>query len=178
MGAALGTGFDALEWFGKPVYSAEHHCIAIAGSCVVTYSTQPPNEKYFSAWNAAVVQVSSQQSSKISVVTIIDSNARIPDESERALIRGAMKRYAPSIQRFGYVIEGRGFAAAAMRSAISLTSLAARTPYRQKVFATVEEAGVWLARTSADAGDRMDAKALSSLAQAMRARVNGLARTS
>jgi len=170
------TAFDAGDSFGKPVYSDEHHCIAVAGSCIVTYSTQPPNARYFIAWNATVARLEEQQLGLLSVVTIIDSNAPIPDEAARTLMRSTMNRYAHSVERFAYVVEGRGFAAAAMRSAISLVSLAARTPYRQKVFASVEEAGVWLSRTSSQPSDGMDAKALSQLAHAMRDTVSGLAR--
>lgn len=168
--------FDAVERSGRTVYSDAHHCISVAGSCIVTYSNQPPDARYFVAWNAAVARLEAQHSGLLSVVTIIDSSAPSPDEAARTLMRSAMNRYAQSIERFAYVVEGRGFIAAAIRSAISLVNMAARTPYRQKVFASVEEAGVWLARTSPQPGQGMDAKALSSLAHAMRDTVSGLAR--
>jgi hypothetical protein len=116
-----------------------------------------------------------QQPDKLSILVIIDGGSRSPDESQRKLIASATQRYAHSIERFAYVVEGRGFAAAALRSAISLISLATRTPYRQKVFAGVEEAGTWLAQTAPKPGSGMAAIALSALVHTMREKVRLLA---
>jgi hypothetical protein len=161
--------------FGTYVYTDEQHCIATAGSCVITYSKQPPDAKVLAVWQRAVAQVAAQQPGKSSVLIIIDSGARSPDEPQRKLIATALQRHADSIERFAYVIEGRGFAAAALRSAISLVNLATRTPYRQKVFATLEEAGVWLAPANGP-GSRMDARALSALVHTMRDKLSQVAR--
>lgn len=171
----MGHAPDSASRFGTQVYSDINHCITVVGSCIITYSKQPPDVRYFAAWNAVMARLTEQR--RLSVVTIIDSNASIPDEATRKLIRTAMQRYTQSIERFSYVVEGSGFGAAAMRSAISLTNLAARTPYRQKVFATVGEAGVWLSRTSSSSSSEVDASVLNAVAHAMRATVNGLART-
>jgi hypothetical protein len=122
-----------------------------------------------------VARVAEQQPGKLSILVIIDSGSRSPDESQRKLIATAMQRYAPSIERFAYVVEGRGFASAALRSAISLVNLATRTPYKQKVFATLEEAGAWLARAGGEAGSGMDALALNALVHTMREKANGAA---
>jgi hypothetical protein len=83
-----------------------------------------------------------------------------------------MQRYARSIERFAYVVEGRGFGAAAIRSALSLLSLAARTPYRQKVFASVDEAGAWLPQAASGPGSDLDPPALSALVHTMRDEVD------
>jgi hypothetical protein len=151
--------------------------MATLGRCIITYSRQPPGAKYFGAWQVAMARLAEQQAGQLSVVVIIDSNAATPDESARKLIRAALQRYERSIERFAYVVEGRGFGAAAMRSAISLVSLAARTPYRLKVFASVDEAGVWLARAAREAGSALEERALGSLADSMRDKLKSLART-
>jgi hypothetical protein len=162
--------------FGTHVYSDGLHCIAVAGSCIIAYSKQPPDTKYFAFWHSIVSGVVAQQPGKLSILVIIDSGSRSPDESQRRLIASATQRYAQSIERFAYVVEGRGFAAAALRSAISLISLATRTPYRQKVFATVEEAAVWLVQAAGETGPGRDARALSALVHTMRDKVNGQAK--
>jgi hypothetical protein len=154
--------------FGTHVYSNEDQCIATAGSCVITYSRQPPDTRVFAAWHPVVARLAGQHAGKVSILVVIDSGARTPDESQRKLIASAMQRHAQSIERFAFVVEGRGFASAALRSAISLLNLATRTPYRQKVFATLEEAGVWLAPAWRERGSAMDARALSALVQTMR----------
>lgn len=162
--------------FGTHVYSDEQHCIAVAGAYIVAYSKQPPDAKYFASWHSIVSRVVAQQPGKLSILVIIDSGSRSPDESQRKLIASATQRYAQSIERFAYVVEGRGFAAAALRSAISLISLATRTPYRQKVFAAVEDAAVWLARAAGEAGSGRDVRPLSALVHTMRDEVNGQAK--
>jgi hypothetical protein len=168
------TAVDAVNLSGTHVYTDEQHCIASFGSCIVAYSKQPPDTKYFASWHAIVSRLMAQQPDKLSILVVIDGGSRSPDESQRKLIASATQRYAHSIERFAYVVEGRGFAAAALRSAISLISLAARTPYRQKVFASVEEAGTWLAQT-AKPGSAMATSALSALVHTMREKVSLLA---
>lgn len=167
---------DAVTPFETHVYTDEHHCIATAASCVITYSKQPPDAKVLSIWQQAVANVSEQQRGKSSVLIIIDGGARSPDEPQRQLIAAALQRHAHSIERFAYVVEGRGFAAAALRSGISLLNLATRTPFRQKVFATLEEAGAWLAPAAKGPGHRMEARALSALVHTMRDKVSQVAR--
>jgi hypothetical protein len=160
------------------VYSDAHHCIFIAGRCILTYSNQPPDAKYFTAFATAAARVSEQHAGRLAVITIIDSATPIPDESTRKLIQTTMQRYASAIERFAYVVEGRGFAAAAIRSVISVLGLAARTPYRQKVFASVEEAEVWLAHAPPQPGSAPATSRLSPLARTMRDKVAVLARAS
>jgi hypothetical protein len=73
------------------------------------------------------------------------------------------------------VIEGEGFGAAALRSAISLMSLAARYPYPQKVFKRVSDATAWiLPRMSAELPDVTVASTLASV-ELMRRQVKPLA---
>lgn len=169
------TASAAVTPFGTHVYSDEQHAIAIAGRCIITYSKQPPDAKYFAAWNQAVARLTEQQPGKLSVLIIIDSSTPTPDESSRKLIAATMRRYADSVDHFAYVVEGRGFGAAALRSAISLVNLATRTPFRQKVFATLEEASVWLAHAARDRRPAVDPQAMSSLVHSMRAEVEALA---
>jgi hypothetical protein len=162
--------------FGTHVYADQHHCIATAGRCIITYSKQPPDAKYFAAWHATVDHLLQQAPGMFSVVNVIDSSAPPPSDAARQLIADAMQRHARSIDRFAHVVEGRGFGAAAIRSALSLLSLAARTPYRQKVFASVEDAGAWLVQAASEPSSGLEARALSSLVHTMRDKVAGLAR--
>lgn len=166
---------DPLDPSAPLTYADEHHCIASIGRCIITYSTRPPDARYFQAWDAIAARVMQRHPGKLAVVTIIHSDSPTPDEPQRKLIRSAMLRHADSVELFAYVVEGRGFAAAALRSAIALTNLTVRTPYRQKVFGSVEEAGAWLAHGDRDAGASIDPGELAPLAQTMRQRIKGLA---
>jgi hypothetical protein len=128
------------------VYADAHHSVSISGPVIVTYSTDAPNPRYLVAWDHATTRLAARISGPIFVLTIIDGITPTPDEPSRKAIRNTITRHKDQIGAFAYVVEGRGFAAAAIRSAVSLMSLAARYPFPQKVFANVPEASQWLAR--------------------------------
>jgi hypothetical protein len=125
-------------------YSDAHHSIALCGNVVLTYSSDMPNPSYLEAWTQATDRLMARGTERIAVVTVIDSRARPPNDDSKKLIRSTIERHKDHIEAFAYVVEGRGFGAAAMRSALSLINLAARYPFRQKVFSNIEEGAQWL----------------------------------
>ncbi len=129
---------------GALIYADGQHCIGIQGNVILTYSTEVPHPKYLAAWAAATDRLVASEGPLISVITIIDSDVRAPSEPSKAAIRATIGRHRQNIHAFAYVVEGHGFAAAAMRSALSLISLAARYPFPQKVFASIEDAAPWV----------------------------------
>jgi hypothetical protein len=135
------------EVVGGLVYSDAHHSVWLCGPVIVTYSTDAPNQRYLMAWAQATTRLAARISGPIFVLTIIDGVTPTPDEASRKAIRNTISRHKDQIGAFAYVVEGRGFAAAAIRSVVSLMSLAARYPFPQKVFANVPEATQWLARS-------------------------------
>jgi hypothetical protein len=160
---------------GGHLYCDEHHCIVVYGNAILTYSTDPPNPMYLQHWTRATEQLADKTSGSISVVTLIDSRSRAPDELSKKTIRATIGKHSQHIANFAYVVEGTGFGAAAMRSALSLISLAARYPFPQRVFSSVEAAAPWILNT-ADAGRfGMDAASLIAAAALMRGQVRQLA---
>lgn len=74
------------------------------------------------------------------------------------------------------MIEGEGFGAAALRSAMSLMSLAARYPYPQKVFKSVGDAAAWILRRSGgESADGATVANILALVELMRQRLKPLA---
>ncbi|MEY4550418.1 MAG: hypothetical protein RL685_6613 [Pseudomonadota bacterium] len=132
---------DSLRYFDS------EHGIAISGNIVISLSMQPPNAGYLAAWTQAMDQLVSDVPGPICVLNVIDAGARAPDEAAKAAIRRTVQRHAARVGAVVYVVEGRGFAAAAMRSALSLLSLVARYPFPQKVFPTVASSGAWITET-------------------------------
>jgi hypothetical protein len=158
------------------LYSDQDHCLCVYGPTVLAFSLQQPNPRYLQAWTRAVDDLVKSSSDPISVLIIIDSGARPPDEASKREIRNSTHRHGPRIGAFAYVIEGEGFGAAAMRSAVSLISLAARYPFPQKVFKTVEQAAPWvLPSAPSDAHQEPTVVGLLSAVQAMRRAVKHLA---
>ncbi|MET0791245.1 MAG: hypothetical protein ABW061_06955 [Polyangiaceae bacterium] len=110
----------------------------------MTFSISAPNPHYLEVWTRTVDLVLDQFQAGLLVITIIDRLAQAPDDVSKANIRNTVTRHSAQINAFAYVVEGEGFRSAAMRSAISLISMAARYPFPQKVFGRPEDAVPWM----------------------------------
>lgn len=122
------------------MYVDAHHAISVVGHVALTYSLTPPDMAYLNRW----VDLMPQMDPPILVLTVIDSGARAPDAAMKDAIRKTIKHHEKRIGALAYVVEGEGFGAAAMRSALSVINFAVRFPFPQRVTATVSEAAPWL----------------------------------
>lgn len=160
------------------LYSDAEHCVSVYGSVVLSFSLHPPNPRYLEAWAAAVDQVASRSEHPVSVMTIIDSRCRAPNEASKTAIRNTIVQHSRRIGAFAYVVEGEGFAAAAVRSAVTLISLVARYPFPQKVFKQVEPSCEWtLARVPPEPGQHVTAAGLRARVELMRSSLQQFAAT-
>lgn len=114
--------------------------MCVLGNVALTYSLAAPSARYLATWADVIERLEPP----ILVLTVIDSRARAPDAASKAAIRQTVTRHERRIGGLAYVIEGEGFGAAALRSALSLINLAARYRFPQKVTATGGEAVPWL----------------------------------
>jgi hypothetical protein len=156
-------------------YAARNHCLSVYGNAIVSFSLQPPDPAFLEVWTRAVDRLAKSSTVKISVVTVVDSNARPPDDASRRAIRDAVSRHHHDIGAFAYVVEGHGFGAAALRSVVSLISLAARYPFPQKVFANVADAAAWMLQRTPAGSEDVTAGGLVSVVEMMRNQVKQLA---
>ncbi|MEI9953952.1 MAG: hypothetical protein WDO74_34500 [Pseudomonadota bacterium] len=134
----------------------------------MTYSSHAPNPHFLEAWTRIVELVGERFEAGLLALTIIDRDAHAPDDVSRAHIRDTVTRNAAKIKAFAYVVEGEGFVAAAVRSALALISLAARYPFPLKVFGRVEGAVPWLLNRPGEDGGRASAAKLVDLANSLR----------
>jgi hypothetical protein len=130
------------------IYSDTDHCVGVVDHVILTYSAQAPNPAYLEAWTRAMDGLVQRLGEPIVVITVISHLARAPDEQCKKVIRAIIGAHRAHIGAFAYVVEGHGFGAAAMRSALSLISLAARYPFPQKVFANMSDAAPWAIRST------------------------------
>jgi len=126
------------------VYQDEQHLIGVRGNTVVSCSLDAPNPRFLEACSRTMDSLARQRSLPLLLLTIIDQRARAPDDAGKLAIRQTMLRHAAQIHAFAYVVEGEGFAAAAVRGALSLISLLARYSFPHKVFGRVEDAVPWM----------------------------------
>jgi len=158
------------------IYSDSDHCVSLLGNVIISFSLQPPNPSYLKAWTKAMDHLVESTSGPIAIATIIDSRSRPPDETSKRAIRATVSKHAARTCAFVYVVEGQGFAAAAMRSALSLISLTARYPFPQKVFANVPAGTAWLfQRMESVAVTSATSREIGSTVETMRSRVKHLA---
>ena len=148
----VSTADSAKIRLGVPVYRDPQHVVCVCENAVLTYSSDAPNPRYLAAWTQTVQLVLQQFG--LLVLTIIDRNAHAPDDASKTSIRNTIVQHASQIDAFAYVVDGEGFRAAAMRSALSLIALAARYPFPQKVFGRVEDAVPWMLRRPYHPGQR------------------------
>jgi len=126
------------------LYSDQEHCLSVFGNTVLSFSLQPPNPQFLEAWTAAVERLAKRSKGPISVMTIVDGRCPPPGDAAKAAIRDTVVRYSREIGAFAYVIEGDGFGAAAVRSAVTMIGLVARYPFPQKVFKDASAACSWM----------------------------------
>jgi hypothetical protein len=126
------------------IYSDQDHCVSVYGNVILSFSLQPPNPRYLRAWSAAMDRLVASSLGPVAVVTIIDSQAKPPDEASKNAIRACLTKHGQRTLAFVCVVEGNGFAAAAMRSVLSLISMTARYPFPQKAFANPQDAVSWV----------------------------------
>jgi len=161
------------------LYSDQEHCLSVYGNTVLSFSLQPPNPRYLAAWTAAMERLAKKRSdSRISVLTVVDGSCRPPDDASKKAIRNTIIQHSNEIGAFAYVIEGDGFGAAAVRSAVTLISLVARYPFPQKVFKEVGPACLWtLDRVPPAAEQGTTAAGMMAAIKTMRSQVRQLAAT-
>jgi hypothetical protein len=109
----------------------------------------------------------SGQAGGVAVLVVIEAGTPPPDAMTRDLITDAMRVDAARNRGIAYVLEGTGFASAAMRGVITGTLLVVRPPYPTRVFATIEGSAPWIVSKLSPAG--FDALALVVAMSRMRA---------
>jgi len=155
----------------KPIFIDEEHCVRSLNNVIVTFTKAPPSPSYLRAW-AAEADAIVGRCGDLVAYTVISRVAAAPSEEAKAEIRKVMTRHEARIQGVAYAVEGAGFSAAAMRSALTLISLVARYPYPQKIFSTVSESSTWIAglgRADGAKGPSITAPQLDALVGSMRA---------
>lgn len=151
------------------LYSDAEHCLAVVGRTVISFSLQPPSPGYLKAWASTMDRLAQHSSESISVLTVIDGRSRVPDDAGKTEIRNTVLRHQKQLCAMAYVIEGQGFTAAAMRSAISFISLLARYPFPQKTFANIAAATAWtMQQVPSEASHGTSAAEIISVLEVMR----------
>ena len=126
--------------------STSEHCCCAFGNVVLTRSLRAPDALYLRDWVNAILRHGRTQPQGLGIVIFIDAEAQPPNEAERGLIKDGFIRVRPVVRGAVQVIEGQGFMAAAMRGALTVTSLASGIGYPIKVTGDVGQAATLLSK--------------------------------
>ena len=82
-------------------------------------------------------------------LVVLRSDVPPPPEAARALIKRVFQEFSKVVVAGAMVVEGTGFLGSALRSILTMLSMAARPKYPLKVFSDVAEACEWLIQSMA-----------------------------
>ena len=129
----------------EPLYVGDDHCVAIIGPIIVTVVHNDPHPdilKHQQGWLKRLREVAPDGSG---FIVVLQSNVPPPPEPLRAVIRRTFDEYGKVVRAGAMVVEGTGFAAAALRGVLAMIHMAARHRYPFKVFGNIGEASTWIA---------------------------------
>jgi hypothetical protein len=128
----------------EPLYVGDDHCVAIVGPVIVTIVHHDPHPdilKHQQNWLKRLREVAPDGSG---FIVVLQSNVPPPPEPLRAVIRRTFDEYGKVVRAGAMVVEGTGFAAAALRGVLAMIHMAARHRYPFKVFGNIGEASAWI----------------------------------
>ncbi len=126
------------------LYAGEDHVAALIGPCLTLIVRREPDPHILqeaSRWADELLKAYPQ---KGGLIVVIQASASPPSEASRARIDRAYTEYGRGVVAGAMVIEGKGFVAASIRSALSLIMLRSKYNYPIKTFATVAEGATFL----------------------------------
>lgn len=150
------------------LYGGEDHVAGLVGSCLVLIARGEPGESITTEAPKWVDALLASYPGKCGgLIVLIQANASPPSEVARKRIDAAYHAYGRGVVAGAMVIEGTGFVAASIRSALSVLMLTSRYPYPMKTFATVPE-GVALIAGKLTGNARMPASTIIDGVEALR----------
>ncbi len=127
----------------KIYYVDQDHVTGSVANILISFSVAEPTFAYLENWGTSSKELAATYG-RIVAMNIIDSSAKPPSDTIRLEINQLITTLSDNIVAIAIVTEGRGFLAAAKRSALSMITLLSRRPFPIRVFGDVPEASTWL----------------------------------
>ena len=142
----------------------DDQCCALVGPVMVVIARQEPSREIAQIADACVTALERKYRGKVALMIVIKSEVSPPSEEARARIRDAMRMCERAMTVGTIVVEGHGFIATAMRSALSMMLFVVRPKFPVKVFNLIDEGAAHIC----SALDRDADLTAATLAQAVR----------
>jgi hypothetical protein len=162
---------EGLAAQAKVIYTDEGHAFGTVGNVIVTFSIAEPTPGYLDHWMRTAKRLIAANG-KSAALNLIDGTAKPPGDAVRTRLNQILIGLGTDFMGIACVVEGKGFVAAAKRSALSMIALVARSPTPMRIFGESLEGSVWLVsqlRSQIDtSASRLEARAIASGAEVMR----------
>ena len=126
------------------LYAGEDHVTGLVGPCLVLIARREPDDGIVVEAPKWVDRLLAAHPKKGGLVVVVQASAPPPSDVARKRIDRAYGEYGRGVVAGAMVIEGRGFMAASIRSALSLMMLTSRYSYPIKTFATPREGAAFV----------------------------------
>jgi hypothetical protein len=117
----------------------EDQCCALVGPVMVVIARQEPSREIAKMADSCVTALERKYRGKLALMVVIKSEVNPPSEEARVRIKDAMRTCERAITVGAIVVEGHGFVATAMRSALSMMLFVVRPKFPVKVFNLVDD---------------------------------------
>ena len=130
--------------------AGEGHAVAMLGPALVILVRHEPDQAVVDECPDWVARMLAEYPRKGIFLVIVQASARPPSEASRQRIDRVYAVLGKAVHAGAMVIEGMGFMAASIRSALSTVLLAGRYGYPLKVFPNAHEAAVFACKKLSD----------------------------
>lgn len=129
----------------RVLYAGEDHVAGLVGPSLVLIARREPDESIVQEAPRWIDQMLASQRQKKGVcLVVVQASAPPPSEAARPRIDRVHAEYGRGVVAGAMVIEGSGFVAASIRSALSLMMLRSKYGYPLKTFATVGDGAAYV----------------------------------
>ncbi len=126
------------------LYAGEDHVAGLVGPILTLIARGEPGDDILTHAPRWIDRLLARYPQKGGYMVVIQTSAKPPGDAARKRIDRAYTEYGRGVHAGAVVIEGKGFMAASIRSALSVIMLASKYSYPQKTFATAGEAAPYL----------------------------------
>jgi hypothetical protein len=130
-----------------------NHCVAVFGGTFIQIWRLATTYDAACRVRSAARALGTRRSGPLSSFIIIEAACQVPDSASRAVLAFVLKDLGPRCIASAFTYEGDGFRAAAVRAVLTGMTLINPPAMPHLVFQKVSDAGLWVRRIHAEAGD-------------------------
>jgi hypothetical protein len=129
---------------GTALYVGHDHAATLFHGVLFMIVQNDPGSDVLQHQAAWIRRMKAEAPEGSAFLVVLRSDVPPPPDTARALIKRVFQEFSKVVVAGAMVVEGKGFLGSALRSVLTMLSMAARPSYPLKVFSSVPEACNWL----------------------------------